>query len=235
MTSNRHQQQLQLARWLLDWQLEEALGEEWCEPSEEGAAAEEAVSPPSPFLWPVAPLDGEPPVCVGDIRLVSPEITGADRRPLWVAVLADAGDGDLWLAPFGRFAEPALPGELRLTRETPPLRVLAVWAARRITAGSAGWSWLVDTLTDAERREAWAVHVHVQTGAPLPEDLQERVGPPLCHPDDPRVVYRSRETLAADRWQRALRALYVLPAADTRWQRAAESPPPDEPPAAPNP
>jgi hypothetical protein len=30
-----------------------------------------------------------------------------------------------WLAPFARFAEPALPGELRLTRE-PPLRVLAV-------------------------------------------------------------------------------------------------------------
>lgn len=224
MTTKHQQQQMRLARWLLDWQLEEALGDDLCEAAEAG---EGAAPTAGTFAWPVDPLEVEPAAREGEIRLLSPEISGADRRPLFVAVLADAGGGGLWLAPFGRFAEPALPGELQLARETPPLRVLCIWAARRIRAGTTGWSWLVDTLTEDERRAAWAVHAHVQTGVPLPEDVLERVGPPLCHPEDPRVVYRARESLAADRWLRALNALYVLPSEDTGWQRAAESPPPD--------
>jgi len=57
----------------------------------------------------------------------------------------------------------------------------------------------VNTLTEQERQDALLVFRHVHESEPLPLQLIERIGPPLVHPDDPRLVYEARENLRMDR------------------------------------
>ena len=115
------------------------------------------------------------------------------------------------MAPFGRLAEPATPGELLTGRTVPPLRVLCLWNARTVSSDIVVRSWPVDVMTPDELRDAERVLESLKTGTDLPEHLVRRVGPPLMHPDDPRQVYVHRERLRLDRFAQDAGETYPLP------------------------
>ena len=181
-------QKQRLERWLAEWELADDMNvSEPVEP--ETSEANETATP-----VPVAATAEEPAPAIGQIRLLSPELPAARHRLLYVAVLEAAGD-EFTVAPYGRFAEPCLPGELLSGREVPCLRVLCLWNAVALPAALLQTSWVVDCLSDVELNEALAVHRASggETDETLPEHLEQRVGPPQWHPADPRVAYMAIE------------------------------------------
>jgi len=110
-------------------------------------------------------------------------------RPVYVAVLARFDAGHYLVAPYGRFAEPAIPGELETRRHEPSLQVLCVWQAQAMQAEELARAWFAGELEDGESREALAIHAFIDRGTPIPDGLRDRIGPPLVHPADPRHEY----------------------------------------------
>ncbi|MDP6505588.1 MAG: hypothetical protein QF886_18350, partial [Planctomycetota bacterium] len=96
-------------------------------------------------------------------------------------------------APFGRFSEPALPGELRLLQDVPALRVLCVWNAVVLPEESLAGSWHVGALDSDALGAVTAVRAYLDRGHQLPSGLEEDTGPPVIHPIDPRRDYRESE------------------------------------------
>lgn len=129
----------------------------------------------------------------GQIRLLQPVSPALGSRPVYIAVLDVDEDGGIQVAPYGRFAVPATPGELSTGRSCPAVRVLCLWNNRMLSTGVLKSSWLVDEMTPGELSDAGAVLDSLKKGAELPEDLVSRTGPPLFHPADPRRIYINRE------------------------------------------
>ncbi len=176
-------QRERLARWLAEWELEQDL------PIESRVIG--GNKRPVDKTLPVAPLEAEPAVTPGQVRLLSPEIPVAANRPVYLAVLSNQGANAFLVAPYSSFAEPAFPGEFVTGREAPPLSVLCAWNAGAVDARVLAKSWLVDELSAHELDEALSVLRHVRDGASLSPELERRSGPPLWHPADPRETYRS--------------------------------------------
>lgn len=191
-------QKARLARWLHEWQIEQVLR---AVPRDdlEGTKEDER---PSVKLAPdleAAPTDDEPTLARGQVRLLSPEVSGAGDLPVYVAIL-DVDEHDRPLAvPFSRFAEPGLPGELETGITARPLRVLCLWNARRLPHATLSKSWLAAGLAAPETETLASACQCVNSGEPLPAELLTRTGPPLVHPDDPRHIYRARESMRMDR------------------------------------
>ncbi|MFH0953682.1 MAG: hypothetical protein V1873_05085 [Verrucomicrobiota bacterium] len=181
-----------LLRWLREWHIDRLLTEE-----REGVGR--AVRPVEPKLLSLVGGEKAAPVRVGQVRLLFPASEFSRARPRYVAVLARRKEGHL-VAPFGRFAEPAVPGEWLTGRGAAPLRVLCIWNARLMPATSVRRSWLIDNLSRCELDQALALHLHVSGRTALPERTAERVGPPLVHPLDPRVEYLDEEREWMDQW-----------------------------------
>lgn len=181
-------QKERLARWLCEWRAERILVREDVEPAVRCVRDDAARSSEGTLA---APTSNEPDPAGGQIRLLAPCSAGHARVPLYVAVLAVLRDGVLLAAPYSGFAEPATEGELLTGREAPPLRVLAVWNAREVPASTLRDSWLVDELTSEETEDALALWRCVSAQRKLPLRLRRRVGPPVCHPEDPRRAYRN--------------------------------------------
>jgi hypothetical protein len=166
-------QRKRLARWLAAWAMDRALRDDTATARGPGA------DPPRPG----------PPVRHGQIRLLHPVTPAACARPLYLAVLDPAGPESRLAVPFGRFTEPAFPGELATRRRAPCLRVLCLWNAAPVPDRVLRQSWMAGRLTAAEQRDALAV---LRTAQPSPA-LCRRMGPPLVHPLDPRHVYRQED------------------------------------------
>ncbi|MFC1452045.1 hypothetical protein ACFLSJ_01720 [Verrucomicrobiota bacterium] len=200
--SNPERHRQRLGRWLAEWQIEQAIaaGEETHPRKSRGDNAR-TVAGDRPGVCAVP--DSE--IRVGQIRLLAPETPTTRLRPVHVAILEEDEAG-LLVAPFGRFAEPALPGEMATNRRTAPLRVLCLWNARRVDKRTLRTSWVVDELSDDERDEALSVHHGLTSHSPLPAGLERKLGPPLLHPDDPRQVYFHRETVRMDRIVREMQS-----------------------------
>ena len=191
-----------LARWLHEWQVEDALRE----PSE-------TAGPPAPVeagnrcridLGGLAADPARDPApAAGQVRLLSPLLTDTIEWPLYVALLCRESYGFV-LAPFGRFSEPAVPGELLSGRDTPALRVLCLWNARVPPARALRLSWVVDRLSGEESALFVAAWRHVRAHARPPPGLEDRTGPPLRHPDDPRHDYLAVEQGVMDRVMSAM-------------------------------
>ena len=96
------------------------------------------------------------------------------------------------MTPFSVLAEPALPAEFRLRREG-PARVLQAWNARTVSGKIAAASWKVDEIPESERflLDAWLAATREDVNASGPWD--DRTGPPLRHPLDPRQTYLETE------------------------------------------
>jgi len=142
---------------------------------------------------PVSPISAEPPPEPGQVRLFSPEVEAANDRLLYVAVLAMGANTGLLVAPYSRFSEPCVPGELLTGRDTASLKVVCLWNAINVPAAVLARSWVVDALSENELEAAIAVRRHLVSEDVLPSELAERVGPPLWHPADPRRQYLDEE------------------------------------------
>ena len=190
-------QKERLARWLAEWRVEQTLSA--------AAQAGEATlgkggDAPIPLLGPLArTTSGEAEPAVGQIRLFSPEIPTAGLRPVYIAVLRNSGQDGFVTAPFSRFAEPALLGEIETGHSKTPFRVLCLWNARPVAAVVLSLSWRVAELSAEEVADALCLYDHLTSGHPLPAALAAKLGPPLVHPDDPRQIYRNREAVRMDR------------------------------------
>ncbi len=133
-------------------------------------------------------------VCAGDIRLLMPRSgLGAIDSPVYVAVLPGGVADEVVAVPFGRYGVPAFPTEWKTGMKQAALRVLCFWNAQRIAAEQFPPSWRVKRLT-ARQVTAWTeVRHQVEQGGELPAGVQNRVGPPLLHPADPRHAYIAEE------------------------------------------
>jgi hypothetical protein len=186
-------QRRRLAAWLHEWELDRALrraGED-ADATGDGGAAHGALAADQ---WddPAVSAD-EPAPATGQVRLLTPRAAGRERL-LYVAIIDARRPDAVLIAPYGRFAEPALPGELLTRRREHALRVLCMWNTRRVTTALLRDSWWIDDLDAQEQRDASAVYRATQAGTDLPPELAQRVGPPLAdHPSDPRRVYRRGE------------------------------------------
>ncbi len=173
-----------LDRWLCEWDIFEAMHE-----------ADEAVPVPAtePAVRPDSTGEEAAAIGVGDVRLLHPAAGESGRRPVYVVVLSDESPDRVLVAPFGQFAEPAVPGELLMRGLAPGIQVLCVWNRRCLARERLAASWLVARLADADLGRVLTVQRHSIEGEALPEDVARDVGPPLKHPLDPRHEYLARE------------------------------------------
>ena len=184
-----HQQRC-LARWLAEWKLDRILR----------SVSDPAAAQPSRTTVFSKSSEGDSrPLEAGSIRLLylAPNRM-ADQRPTYVALLKERFDGSFLIAPFGRFSEPATPGEWRTRLRAMPLRVLCLWNARAVTASVLSLSWRAGQLSPSKTRQALAFHRHIKDGSPLPPAQEEEFGPPLRHPLDPRYAYLAEESALID-------------------------------------
>ena len=142
----------------------------------------------------VADIENEAPLSPGQIRLLAPEVTPDAAIPLYVAILKEWEKELFLVAPYGRFSEPGTTGELLTGREESSLRVLCLWNAHTVASSTVAQSWFIDELSEEEAEQAWQTFRHVATGADLDESLQQKVGPPILHAEDPRIEYQEQET-----------------------------------------
>lgn len=138
--------------------------------------------------------------CVGDVRLLAPELTPSSTLPVYVLLLQEWALGWKLVAPFSRFTVPATPGEFLIqdSRNDPEatgiLSTLCLWNAVSVPDGALQNSWLVETWEISAYGEALSVFESLQTGSPLPEELAVRTGVPHSRQRcDPRNQYLREE------------------------------------------
>ena len=220
-TRTHDSSQATLAAWLQEWALDRALRDPDFEKT--SPAAGEKSGRKTPMDYTVRPA-------VRDVVLLHPDDTPSADRPVYVALLDQAGPG-VWLAaPFGRFATPATDGEWKTGRRAVPLRVLCLWNARWVSPAVIRRGWSCGRLTSREHDTARRVLMAWRDGMPLEARTRARIGPALVHPGDPRHVYEAEESrimdeAAADADGRPensdpAESLYEIP--DSTWQKAAE-------------
>jgi len=130
---------------------------------------------------------------------MQPYVSVAKHRPLYLAVLEEAeARRRVLVAPFGRFSEPALPGELATDLAPVCLKVLCVWNARWLAAELIDQSWWVAELPLQLLEESALLMEHLQGRREFIGRLTERVGPPMQHPCDPRWEYWEEEKSVMD-------------------------------------
>jgi hypothetical protein len=187
-------QQRRLGRWLAEWKLDCLLRSST--PEESVAATGQSVEGMS--------LKNSSPPDVGQIRLFHPAPKReADHRPIYVAILEKRSGNAFLIAPFGRFAEPAIPGEWRTGFRAMPLRVLCLWNARIVAAAVLKSSWQASRIPKAKIAQALELHA----GTPLGSARGSDIGPPLRHPLDPRHTYLAEESARLDEQVVALEAM----------------------------
>lgn len=175
--------------WLEEWRLLAVAREQARENTEEWDELFSELAGTDILADPVA---DEPAPQVGEIRLLHPDLVPGADRPLYVALLQEWEIGFILCAPYGTFKTPGTPGELKTGRKETPLRTLCLWNAVALPPSVLAESWHVDTLKPMEIQEAMQVFRRT-LGLPLPPQLEGRVGPPVEHPEDPRIAYQCDE------------------------------------------
>lgn len=180
-----------LSQWLREWRCEQVLsgGDREDDPAalcEDPPAAGARITPSTR-----RGRRRQPPA-VRQLRLLHPSDTGGSSRPLFVAVFSQPAPFLFRVAPYGRFAAPAVPGELETGRPDVPLRVLCVWNARTLPADVCERGWGVGRLSASEAADAAALDRHDGAETWL-HGYEARTGPRLRHPADPRHTYLRQE------------------------------------------
>jgi len=187
----RLSQRRKLDLWLAEWRASRAIA---AVPLVDWPAAAGSPSANASGLGKGAAFGAEQAPDVGQVRLLWPGCMDMERtRPVYVAVFRQTGGTSWMVVPFSRFANPAIPGELRTRLRVLPLRVLCVWNARDMTQEALARTWLCRRIAAALVTGGLTVWRHVSEGAALDRDLIPRVGPPLEHPLDPRHAYIQEE------------------------------------------
>lgn len=147
----------------------------------------------------IRPFTGGTP-CVGEVRLLAPELTPSSSLPVYVLLLQEWAPGWKLVAPFSRFTVPAVPGEFLIQDSlnnpdaTGVLSTLCLWNAVSVPDGALQNSWLVETWEPTAYAGALSVFDSLQTGEPLSSELEFRTGVALNRQrSDPRNQYLREE------------------------------------------
>ncbi|MDA1044477.1 MAG: hypothetical protein O3C57_04555 [Verrucomicrobia bacterium] len=172
-----------LRRWLVERELDARLRLESSALTRAPSASREDI-----------PADDIDPAAPGQIRLLHP-IDLTLHTPRYIAVLETRSTPDVVIvAPYSRYATPALPGELLTQRIAPPLRVLCLWNVCELDRQKLSTqSWLAGELSISERDDARQVREYLLAGLTCAEAVGARLGPRLLHPNDPRHNYIEEE------------------------------------------
>lgn len=183
-----------LSSWLREWELDRILRKELANDQvpQTRSSTRAAAGGGSPYG-----KAGKSPE-IGEIRLLHPSGSGIDQRPVYIVVLGHRRDNTFLIAPFGRFAEPALPGEWLTGLKPVPLCVLCLWNSRVVADATLNRSWRAGRLRTEKMRQALEVYGHINANAPLVSASAEDIGPALRHPLDPRHQYQLEETELLD-------------------------------------
>jgi len=134
------------------------------------------------------------PIVRGQIRQLNPELNPAWSRSIIVLILRVNHDEARALAlPFGEFTEPAFDGELATDLKDLSLAVLCVWNASWVPLNKLSRSWWLTDVYDDLLHEAAELYDARTQREPVPATLQDRVGPRILHPLDPRHDYLDAE------------------------------------------
>lgn len=130
------------------------------------------------------------PIVRGQIRQLNPELKADWDRTIIVLVLTvDEAQQRALAIPFGEFSEPAFDGELATGLKDHSMAVLCVWNAAWVPFAALHRSWwLTDAFNDL-LQDAAALHNARASREPVPTALQDRTGPLILHPLDPRHDY----------------------------------------------
>lgn len=187
-----------LARWLTEWMLDRRL-----------AAEDRESDGKDDVVHTMRPICHKPHIATtleaGHIWLIRP-VPGSPvaMRPIYVAILSVQPDDTCLVAPFSRFAEPAVPGELSTGAKSLPLRVVCLWNARIMTGAMILSGWRGSRFSTRQLEKAREIHRRVISGMSHDSMVNARVGAPLRHPLDPRWVYLAEETEAFEESLRAV-------------------------------
>ena len=131
---------------------------------------------------------GKGGVKAGEVRHLVPELVPDMDREVHVLVL-DEKDDEVLVAGFTPFSVPASSEELVTGLDVEGLRVLALWNCRWLKRGTMERSWKVDVELGSLLADAVLLRGARMQDAPVPEHLQDRVGPEVVAPDDARWDY----------------------------------------------
>jgi len=173
--SENAQQFLRLLGWRR--QLETVSG---FDENEDMTTSKEAkLSAPLPFNENLAP---------GQVRLLSQ----SDGPFLYVALLRRWEEDSFLVTPFSPYPVPATDEEFQPQYDGGVcLRTLQSWNTRTLQDATLKKSWLVTTLSEADRQDAFDFWCHTFTGKSVEERLLRRSGTPILSEDDPRIEYMS--------------------------------------------
>lgn len=118
------------------------------------------------------------PLKAGELRLF-----GESERPL-VGLLYKKVESGWIVLPTSCFSVPATEQEIIIGN-----RVYQLWNLFSASDKFAEKSWLVDTVSDADRKDLCEALLHVMVGDPMREDLQNCTGLPIRSIEDPRLDY----------------------------------------------
>ena len=118
------------------------------------------------------------PLKAGELRLF-----GESERPL-VGLLYKKVESGWIVLPTSCFSVPATEQEIIIGN-----RVYQLWNLFSASDKFAEKSWLVDTVSDADRKDLCEALLHVMVGDPIREDLHDCMGVPISSIEDPRLVY----------------------------------------------
>lgn len=139
-------------------------------------------------------LKARPRLQSGQIRLLRPgQMDLPQERPVYVLLLKRQSHKSFLVAPFSRFANPAVPGEWQTGLRALPLRVLCLWNARRVAVPVLLEAWFCGSIEAVLVSQAVAIWRHLKEGTPVCAATMALLGPPLKHPMDPRRTYLEEE------------------------------------------
>lgn len=118
------------------------------------------------------------PLKVGELRLF-----GESERTL-VGLLYKKIESGWIILPTSDFTVPATEQEILISK-----RVYQLWNSFSASDAFAEKSWVVDVVSDADRKDLCEALLHVMVGDPMREDLQNCTGLPIRSIEDPRLDY----------------------------------------------
>ena len=188
-TQTPPEQRRRLARWMDEWAAYQRLRDA-TEPQDAASGPARPMARRMPAQCDRQAADAPQ---VGQVRLMHPAVSGSAWGPVYVAIVAAQESGRFLVLPYGRFAEPALPGELRTRRSEPFLRVLQIGQAVAIPADLVARSWLITSLTPMDLQDSQDALATARAERKITRRLALRVGPPLWSVLDPRHEYVGEE------------------------------------------
>ena len=135
-----------------------------------------------------APLPFNENLAAGQVRLL-PQSGGP---PLYVALLRRWEEDSFLVTPFSPYPVPATDEEFQPQYDGGEcLRTLQSWNTRTLQDATLKKSWLVATLSEEDRKDAFDFWCHTFTGKSVEDRLLRRSGTPILREDDPRIEYMS--------------------------------------------